>query len=90
MDYQQLIDAMTPELYERMRRALEIGKWPDGTPLTGEQREQTMQAVIIWGERHLDTQERVGFINKKEKEGELCDSETESQESTPLKWKDQS
>lgn len=90
MDYQALIDAMTPELYERMRRALEIGKWPDGTPLTKEQREQTMQAVIIWGERHLDAQERVGFINKKEKEGELCDDKVvEGTREETLKWKDQ-
>ncbi|MFK7974551.1 MAG: YeaC family protein [Halioglobus sp.] len=92
MDYNELIDAMTPELYERMRRALEIGKWPDGKPLTPQQREQTMQAVILWGERHLESQERVGFIGKKKKEGEDCDSApgsaSDRDENSILQWKD--
>lgn len=84
MDYSQVIDSMTPDIYERMRRALEIGKWPDGRVLTPGQREQTMQAVILWGERHLDATERVGFIDKKEKEGDTCDSPEE----TALKWRE--
>lgn len=88
MDYHELVDSMTPELFERMRRALEVGKWPDGRALTQEQREQTMQAVILWGERHLSAQERVGFIDTKAKDGDACDSELDASEDTLLKWKD--
>lgn len=84
MDYQQLIDTMTPDVYQRLQRALELGKWPDGKVLTPDQRETTMQAVILWGEKNLSPAERVGFIEKKEKEGDSCDTPQE----TPLNWKD--
>jgi len=83
MDYRELVDSMTPDVFQRMQRALELGKWPDGRKLTPEQREQTMQAVILWGERHLDPQERVGFIDKGVKEGDVCDDP----DPTTLKWR---
>ena len=43
---------MTPEVYQRMKTAVEIGKWPDGTPLTPEQRDSAMQAVMLYQSRH--------------------------------------
>lgn len=33
MDTQQLINAITPEAYQRLLYAVETGKWPEGTPL---------------------------------------------------------
>jgi hypothetical protein len=84
MDYQQAIETMSPEIYQRLVRAVELGKWPDGKVLTAEQRVHTMQAIIAWGERHLPEQERVGYIQKKEKAGEQCDTPLE----TPLKWRE--
>ena len=83
MEYQQMIDSMTPEIYQSLRRALELGKWPDGRQLTPEQKQNAMQAVIAWGERHLPEAERVGFIDKGHKAGDSCDDPTE----TPLNWK---
>ena len=83
MDYQQMIESMTPEQYRSLRRALELGKWPDGQKLTPEQRENAMQAVIAWGEHHLPETERVGYIDKGQKAGDSCDNPTE----TPLNWK---
>lgn len=83
MDYQQLIASMTPETYHSLRRAVELGKWPDGNPLTREQRESAMQAVIAWGEKHLDATQRIGYIDKGRKEGDSCDAPVE----TPLSWK---
>ena len=64
MDYQQMISAMSREVYDNLRRALELGKWPDGRRLTPEQRIETMQAVIAWGEMHLPPEERVGYIDR--------------------------
>ena len=60
MDYQNLIETMPAETYQNLKRALELGKWPDGKTLTRQQRENTMQAVIAWGELHLDVGQRVG------------------------------
>ncbi len=82
MDYQQLINAMTPDLYRRLRRAVELGKWPDGQTLTPEQRESALQAVIAWGEQHLPAEERVGYIDRGHKNGDSCDNPEE----TPLNW----
>lgn len=84
MDYQQMIDSMSPETYRNLRRSVELGKWPDGTPLTPEQRGNAMQAIIAWGEKHLDEIERVGYIDKGHKAGDSCDDPEE----TTLTWKD--
>lgn len=84
MDYQQLIDSMSPEIFQSLRRSVEVGKWPDGKPLTPEQRENAMQAIIAWGEKHLPRQQRVGFIDKGRKAGEVCDDPLEK----PLKWRE--
>ena len=84
MDYQQTIENMSPEVYQRLVRAIELGRWPDGKVLTPEQRAHAMQAVIAWGELHLPAQERVGYIEKKQKDGEQCDEPLE----TPLQWRE--
>lgn len=34
MDAEQLLSAMTPEVYERLTYAVETGKWPEGTALS--------------------------------------------------------
>ena len=78
-----MIDSMSPEIYQSLKRSVELGKWPDGKPLTREQRENAMQAVIAWGEQHLAAEQRVGHIDKGQKEGDHCDDPTE----TPLSWK---
>lgn len=82
MDYQQTIDEMSPEIYQRLVRAVEIGKWPDSKPVTPEQRVHAMRAIIAWGERHLPEQQRVGYIDRQQKTGESCAAPTE----TPLTW----
>lgn len=83
MDYQQLISSMTPDIYERLMRAVELGKWPDGKKLTAEQRANAMQALIAWGEQHLPANERVGYVEPKQPAAEPCEHTTE----TPLRWK---
>ena len=48
MDVKDLIAAMTPEIYQRLVQAVELGKWPDGVALTREQKENSLQAVMLW------------------------------------------
>ena len=60
MSYLQLIETMSPEIYQSLLRSVELGKWPDGKGLTTEQRATAMQDIIAWGERHLDERDRVG------------------------------
>lgn len=48
MKVEQLLNAMTPEIYERLNYAIETGRWLDGTPITKEQRDSCMQAVMLY------------------------------------------
>ena len=48
MDVKDLIAAMTPEIYQRLVQAVELGTWPDGVALTPEQKENSLQAVMLW------------------------------------------
>ncbi|KJY83118.1 hypothetical protein TW81_08885 [Vibrio galatheae] len=52
MDAEQLIDAITPEAYERLLFAVETGKWPEGNVLSQQQRDSCMQAVMLYQSKH--------------------------------------
>lgn len=52
MNLDEMIDSMTPEVYQRLSTAVELGKWPDGVALTPEQKENSMQLVMLWQARH--------------------------------------
>ena len=49
-----MIAAMTPEVYQRLVTAVETGKWADGVALTPEQKENSLQLVLLWQARHND------------------------------------
>ncbi len=70
---ERMLEALTPDVVDRLRLAVEIGKWPDGRRLSQEQRETCMQAVLAWEMRHLPEEQRTGYIDKGEKDGEACD-----------------
>nr|WP_154324882.1 DUF1315 family protein [Pantoea sp. 201603H] len=53
-DLDRMIEMMTPEVYQRLSTAVEIGKWPDGVPLTAEQKENSMQLVLLWQAKYND------------------------------------
>ena len=48
MNIEQMLAVLNPEIVERLRTAIEIGKWPNGVVLTQEQRHTCMQAVYAW------------------------------------------
>ena len=79
-----MIEAMTPDVYQRLKTAVELGKWPDGRALTPAQRQETLQAVIAWGEHHLPPEDRVGYIDRGHKSGQVCDDGAPE----PLNWKE--
>ena len=74
MDKQQLINAITPDIYQRLRQAVETGKWPDGSLLTQQQRDSSMQAVMMYQATHnveadhmtIDTHGEMVFKSKRE------------------------
>ena len=82
MNKQTVLASLTPDLVDKFRVTIELGKWSDGRKLTAEQRETCMQAVMIWEHEHLSPAERVGFIHKPIRDdgttvGAECDVEHE-------------
>ncbi|MDL4912343.1 MAG: DUF1315 family protein [Enterobacterales bacterium endosymbiont of Blomia tropicalis] len=53
-ELEAMLNAMTPEDYQRLATAVETGKWPDGVALTQAQRDNCMQLVMLWQARHND------------------------------------
>lgn len=62
--YGDLLAQMTPEIYQRLLTAVELGKWESGVRLTKEQTEQCLQAIIAWDHLHLPETERVAWIDR--------------------------
>lgn len=61
MDFLQLAESLTPEIYETFKRAVELGKWPDGRALTAEQKQICIQAIMLY-EKRKPVEERSGFM----------------------------
>lgn len=85
MDFQQLIDSITPDIYKRLKQAVETGRWPNGEMLTPEQRQHSLQAVIAYDQKHKPAHERVGYIPAKPHTH--CGGEAEVEEPQPIKWR---
>lgn len=67
------IEIITPEIYQSLKLAVEIGKWPDGRKLTQEQKELTLQAMIAWEQQNLPEDQRTGYMGVQE-----CGSKSET------------
>ncbi|MEX1031777.1 MAG: DUF1315 family protein [Cellvibrionaceae bacterium] len=89
MSIEKLIENLDADIYRRLKTAVEIGKWPNGEPLNADQRASSMQAVILYENRHLPAEQRTGYVERPKttacnhKEGE----KVEAFDDTPLRWK---
>ncbi|MCX0500501.1 YeaC family protein [Erwinia billingiae] len=54
MELDEMIGTLTPEVYQRLVTAVETGRWADGVALTPEQKENSLQLVMLWQARHND------------------------------------
>ncbi|WP_417658306.1 YeaC family protein [Pseudidiomarina sp.] len=62
MQFDDLLSSITPETFERLVQAVELGKWPDGVKLTEQQREHSIQLVMAYQARYTPSDEafRIG------------------------------
>jgi hypothetical protein len=65
VDITTLKNLLTPDVYARFQLAVELGKWPDGTPLTPAQRESCLQGMILFEAEHVPETERTAYIPPK-------------------------
>jgi uncharacterized protein YeaC (DUF1315 family) len=80
MDLPQLLESITPQICESLKRAVELGKWPDGRALTDEQKALCMQAIIAYDQRK-PAEQRTGYVPPKTT---ACSPLPDEH---PLKWK---
>ena len=85
MTSKEYIAAITPQVYQQFRRAIELGKWPDGRRLSDEQRATCMEAIITYEHLHVPQEERTGYIA-----AEGCSSKNtdNSDAEQALRWRD--
>lgn len=88
MNYDELINSMTPDVYQNMKTAVELGKWADGRAVTAEQRENCLQAIIAYEHKHLPEDQRTGYIPPKPHthcggEGDVAEANDAEK---PIKW----
>ena len=87
MDLQQLLNSITPAIYQNLKLAIEIGKWPDGNKLSSDQRQLCMQAVIAYEHKHLPPEHHTGYIPPEPHTFCEDDHEHEHPETEkPIKW----
>lgn len=61
----ELLDNITPDIYQNLKRSVELGKWPNGDKLTVEQKQLCLQAMIAYEQKNLPEQQRTGYIETK-------------------------
>lgn len=62
MSYSQEVLALTPEIIDKMKTAIELGRWENGDKLTTEQVESAMQAVMLWEASHKGNKKKEPFV----------------------------
>ncbi|GAC18844.1 YeaC family protein [Paraglaciecola arctica] len=59
MDSTALLTSMSEPVYQKLLQAVETGKWLDGSPLTEQQRETSMQAVMYYQAKVLKSDQHM-------------------------------
>ncbi|MDD9894938.1 MAG: DUF1315 family protein [Gammaproteobacteria bacterium] len=57
---EDLLEQISPTIYNKLRTAIELRKWEDGSSLNQEQLENCMQLLILYEARELPESERTG------------------------------
>jgi len=63
MTVDELIKAMTPDMYRNMKSALELSRWPDGRKLDSDQKTLCMEALIRYEDMtDMPADQRIGYM----------------------------
>ena len=69
----ELVAMMTPEIYQHMKTAVEIGRWENGDVLSDEQKAHCLQAVIAYDNANHHPASRVGYLDRSVKKKTACE-----------------
>ena len=93
MNIEVLVASMTPEIYERLRSAVETGKWPDGTPLNEEQKASSMKDVMLYqakiekSSEHMTVGESGEIVHKSKSDFKRALNDKQDDENTIARFK---
>ena len=59
MNIEALVHNMSPEIYDKLRVSVETGKWLDGSALTQQQRDTSLQAVMYYQAKILKSEQHM-------------------------------
>ncbi len=77
MTVEDLIRSMTPEVYQNMKSALELSRWPDGRKLDSEQKTICMEALIRYENMtDMPAEQRIGYMETACKSTKSDDTQT--------------
>lgn len=65
MSFEELLKNLNPQIIGSLKRAIELGKWPNGVAITAEQRSLCAEAVAKWEKAHLPQEAQVGYVPPK-------------------------
>ena len=65
----EIAQKTTPGVYNKLKIAVELGKWPDGRRLTEEQIHHALQLIIAYEQLHNQEQDRTGYVSKPKNKG---------------------
>jgi uncharacterized protein YeaC (DUF1315 family) len=69
----ELVESLTPSMVSDLKRAIELGKFPDGRVVSREQKELMIEATILYDALKLPEEERTGFIHRKKQASGIMD-----------------
>lgn len=59
MNVELLLQNMSVNVYDKLRSAVETGKWLDGSPLSEQQKETCIQAVMLYQSKVLKSNQHM-------------------------------
>lgn len=70
----ELVESLTPDMVDDLKRAIELGKFPDGRVVSDEQKTLMIEATIRYDALNLPENERTGFIHRKKTASGILDT----------------
>ncbi|OED41203.1 hypothetical protein ACH42_14580 [Endozoicomonas sp. (ex Bugula neritina AB1)] len=90
MQLTDFLEEMDPQIYQTLKQSLELGRWPSGEKMTREQRDASLQAIIVYEHQNVPESDRVGYMPQMCKSAKTSEqsSDRDSGEDTILRFKD--
>lgn len=81
MNFDEVAASLTPEVYQRLKESIELGKWPTGQALTRDQKALCLEALLKYEiAQGIPEEQRIGYIERPN-----CGSESKVDDVQPIR-----